>query len=96
MFHKTFFYKDAKGKRVPFKNKPSFIKQSSVDGSTTISPVDNQQPADTENISALDDVTGKVTDNSGTAKGNVEKVAGSEEKTAGKNCGDWVGLCYHS
>jgi hypothetical protein len=28
-----------------------------VDGSTTISPEDNQQPADTENISALDNIS---------------------------------------
>ena len=54
MLHKTFFYKDSAGKRTPFKNKPSIKEKWSVDGSTTISPIENQQPADTENISALD------------------------------------------
>ena len=54
VLHKTFFYRDAAGKRVPYKNKPSILERWSVDGSTTISPAEVQQPADTENISALD------------------------------------------
>lgn len=55
LLHKTFFYKDSNSNRIPYKNKPSLLKESPADGSTTISPEDNnQQPADTENISALD------------------------------------------
>ena len=38
---------------MPFRNNPSILEKWSVDGSTTISPA-KQQPADTENISALD------------------------------------------
>ena len=61
MLHKTFFYKDSAGKRIPFKNKPSIKEKWSVDGSTTISPVEEQQPAGTENISALDHFSGDNT-----------------------------------
>lgn len=65
VLHKTFFYRDSDGKRVPYKNKPSILKKWSEDGSTSISPVDAlQQPADTENISALDQLSdGKGTNN---------------------------------
>ncbi len=63
--HKTFFYKDSQGKSIPYKNKPNILEKRSVDGSTTISPAEEQQPADTENISALDQSSnGKVTNNS--------------------------------
>ena len=54
VLHKTFFYRDAAGKRVPYRNKPSILERWSEDGSTPISPADAQQPADTDNISALD------------------------------------------
>ena len=54
VLHKTFFYRDGAGKRVPYKNKPSILEKWSEDGSTSISPADAQQPADTDNISALD------------------------------------------
>ena len=71
MLHKTFFYKDASGKRIPFKNKPSILEKWSADGSTTISPVANGQPADTENISALDHASdGKDNAISENVKGN--------------------------
>ena len=46
----------------------------SVDGSTTISPVETQQPADTGNISALDQsYEGKGTEISGTEQEKEEK-----------------------
>ena len=54
MLHKTFFYKDGKCKRILYKSKPRIKEERSGDGSTPISPVENQQPADTENVSALD------------------------------------------
>lgn len=54
ILYKTFFYRDSKGNRLPYSKKKSIMEKRSVDGSTTISPVDEQQPADTENISALD------------------------------------------
>ena len=57
MLHKTFFYKDSEGKRTPYKNKPSIKGKWSEDGSTSISPADNQHLADTENISALDHIS---------------------------------------
>ena len=57
MLHKTFFYKDSEGKRIPYKNKPSIKEKWSEDGSTSISPADNQHLADTENISALDHIS---------------------------------------
>ena len=53
MLHKTFFYKDGQGKRVPYKNKPSLLKKSSVGGSTTISPTETAAGRH-RNISALD------------------------------------------
>ena len=53
VLHKSFFYRDKTGKRIPYKNKPSIFEKWSVDGSTTISPA-KKQPADTDNISALD------------------------------------------
>lgn len=53
MLHKTFFYKDTQGKRTPYKNKPSLLKKTSVDGSTTISPAETAAGRH-RNISALD------------------------------------------
>jgi hypothetical protein len=45
-----------------------------VDGSTTIGPVETQQPADTGNISALDQsYEGKGTEISGTEQEKEEK-----------------------
>ncbi|MBR0263566.1 MAG: zeta toxin family protein, partial [Prevotella sp.] len=80
MLHKTFFYKDAKGKRVPFKNKPSIKEKWSVDGSTTISPVESQQPADTENISALGQSSeDKGTNNISNIQENLGKTSSAEE-----------------
>lgn len=50
-----------------------------MDGSTTISPAEAQQPADTENFSALDQSSGsKGTENTSNAQENNEKS--SEEK----------------
>ncbi|MDO4497934.1 MAG: hypothetical protein Q4B58_08940, partial [Bacteroidales bacterium] len=54
VLHKTFFYRDSAGRRVPYRNKPSILEKWSEDGSTSISPTETQQPADTEDISALD------------------------------------------
>lgn len=77
ILHKTFFYRDATGKRVPYKNKPSILEKWSVDGGTTISPA-NQQPADTENISALDlSSLDKGSEKSPAGQGKSRKVAGS-------------------
>ena len=53
MLHKTFFYKDSQGKRVPYKNKPSLLRKSPVDGSTTISPTEETVAGRHRNISAL-------------------------------------------
>lgn len=77
VLHKTFFYRDVAGRRVPYKNKPSILKRWSVDGSTTISPAEVQQPADTENISALDQSIsdGKESENPSTNQAKGEKVA---------------------
>ncbi|MDY2622932.1 MAG: LPD1 domain-containing protein [Alloprevotella sp.] len=71
---------DGKDKRVPYKNKPSILERWSVDGSTTISPAEVQQPADTENISALDQSisNGKGSDNPSTNQAKGEKVAGNQ------------------
>lgn len=68
---------DGKDKRVPYKNKPSILERWSVDGSTTISPAEVQQPADTENISALDQSIsdGKESENPSTNQAKGEKVA---------------------
>ena len=84
MLHKTFFYKDAAGKRIPFKNKPSIKEKWSVDGSTTISPaVSRQQPADTENISALDQSSeGKGTNNFSNNQENLGKTSSPKEIAA--------------
>ena len=80
LLHKTFFYRDAAGKRVPYKNKPSILEKWSVDGSTTISPA-KKQPADTENISALDQSSaGKGSDISSTVQGKGEKVAENQSR----------------
>jgi hypothetical protein len=54
ILYKTFFYRDVRGKRLPYKGKKSIMEKWPVDGSATISPIDLQQPADTENFSALD------------------------------------------
>lgn len=51
--HKTFFYKDSQGKRVPYRNKESLLKKAPVDGSTTISPAMDAAGRHRE-ISALD------------------------------------------
>lgn len=81
ILHKTFFYRDAAGRRVPYKNKPSILKKWSVDGSTTISPANEKQPADTENISALDHSSeGKGTNNSANNQENSVKSAERPEK----------------
>ena len=80
MLHKTFFYKDDTGKRVPYKNKPSIKQKWSEDGSTSISPTENQQPADTENISALDSSSrGKGSEISQTEQEKTEKSAEGTE-----------------
>lgn len=60
MLHKTFFYKDAQGKRTPYRNKPSVLKKTSVDGSTTISPAETAAGRHRK-ISALDASTDKTT-----------------------------------
>jgi len=80
VLHKTFFYRDAAGKRIPYKNKPSILEKWSVDGSTTISPVESQQPADTENISALDQSSeGKDTNESEEKQEKVEKSSSKQD-----------------
>lgn len=81
VLHKTFFYRDGAGKRVPYKNKPSILEKWSEDGSTSISPADAQQPADTDNISALDQSSeSKDTNNTDTKQENEEKKAGGEKE----------------
>lgn len=83
MLHKTFFYKDSTGKRIPFKNKPSIKEKWSVDGSTTISPVESQQPADTDNISALDQSSaGKVTQKIDNHQEKEQKFSGEGENSS--------------
>ncbi len=63
----------------------SNLKEWSEDGSTSISPAEKQQPADTGNISALDTSSGsKVNDNQPTLQGKEEK---SEEGSTG-NAGE--------
>ena len=80
VLHKTFFYRDGAGKRVPYKkNKPSVLKKWSEDGSTSISPADAQQPADTDNISALDQSSdGKGKDISDSVQENGDKSSENE------------------
>ena len=75
MLHKTFFYKDSEGKRIPYKNKRSLLEKWSVDGSTTIIPTVKQQPADTENISALDHSTGKDKSINSNSQDGVEEIS---------------------
>lgn len=53
LLHKTFFYRDSNSNRVPYKNKPSLLRKTSVDGSTTISPTVSSS-RQTPNLSALD------------------------------------------
>ena len=80
ILHKTFFYRDAQGKRIPYKNKPSILKKWSEDGSTSISPTENQQPADTDNISALDQSSeGKITESRPTVQAKGAKTSVNEE-----------------
>ncbi len=63
----------------------SNLKEWSEDGSTSISPAEKQQPADTGNISALDTSSaGKVNDNQPGLQGKEEK---SEEESTG-NAGE--------
>ena len=61
------------------KNKPSVKEKWSEDGSTSISPVENQQPADTENISALGH-SSEIKDNT-----NNSNSQENSEKTSDKN-----------
>lgn len=84
VLHKTFFYRDAAGKRVPYKNKPSILERWSVDGSTTISPAEVQQPADTENISALDQSisVSKDSENPSINQAKGGKVAENQNRSA--------------
>lgn len=56
-----------------------------MDGSTTISPVESQQPADTDDISALDQsFAGKDTKNSNIIQEKDEKTSSAEGDTADK------------
>ena len=81
VLHKTFFYRDGAGKRVPYKNKPSILEKWSEDGSTSISPADAQQPADTDNISALDQSSdGKGKDISDSVQENGDKSSENERR----------------
>ncbi|MBO4870924.1 MAG: hypothetical protein J5565_02940 [Muribaculaceae bacterium] len=74
VLHKTFFYQHRNGKHIPYKNKPSIIKKWSEDGSTSISPAENQQPAETENLSTLDHLSdGKVSAENRNVQENGEK-----------------------
>ena len=75
MLHKTFFYKDVNGKRVPYKNKPSLFDKTSVDGSTTISPAEKTTAGRHRNISALDVSADKGTDKSVTQEGTQEEIS---------------------
>ena len=84
ILHKTFFYKDGTGKRIPYKNKPSILEKWSEDGSTSISPAEHQQPADTENISALDQLSeSKDTQSSNTLQENEEKKGNTASESSG-------------
>ena len=93
VLHKTFFYRDAAGKRVPYKNKPSILKKWSEDGSTSISPAKSKQPADTENISALDHSSaGKVTEKENsvqTSIANAEAETDTDPSEAQKKAGNY-------
>lgn len=74
ILYKTFFYRDVRGKRLPYKGKKSIMEKWPVDGSTTISPIDLQQPADTENFSALDHFSSnKSSDNKREAQKKTKK-----------------------
>ena len=80
ILHKTFFYRD--GQRTPYKNKPSIFEKWSGDGSAPISPAINQQPADTESISALDTSSeGKDT--------NISKTSNNQEVKSSYEQREW-------
>lgn len=73
------------GKRVPYKNKPSILKKWSEDGSTSISPAKSKQPADTENISALDHSSaGKVTENNNSVQTSIANAEADKKETVAK------------
>ena len=84
MLHKTFFYKDAQGKRVPYKNKPSLLKESSVDGSTTISPAESAAGRH-RNISALDASSESKDTTSEPQKQEVDEKISQEEAKVNTN-----------
>ncbi|MDY5258814.1 MAG: hypothetical protein SPH30_07205 [Prevotella sp.] len=87
VLHKSFFYRDKTGKRIPYKNKPSIFEKWSGDGSTTISPA-KKQPADTDNISALDHGA-KLGNSSESSDKKSEKVGvnGNKKANAVRNGG---------
>ena len=73
------------GKRVPYKNKPSILKKWSEDGSTSISPAKSKQPADTEDISALDHSSaGKVTENNNSVQTSIANAEADKKETVAK------------
>lgn len=77
--------KNSEGKRIPYKNKPSIKGKWSEDGSTSISPADNQHLADTENFSALDHISiGKDNTNISNTQGKSEEL-GKEQSCAFPN-----------
>ena len=82
LLHKSFFYRDKTGKRIPYKNKPSIFEKWSVDGSTTISPAE-KQPADTDNISVLDHGA-KLGNSSESSDKKSEKVGETHEEKGDK------------
>ena len=59
------------------KTKQEKLKKWSEDGSTSISPAEYQQPADTDNISALDQTSSNTKDTT-----NLQNTNESEEKIA--------------
>ena len=79
VLHKTFFYKDGKGKRLPFENKRSLLNELSVDGSTTINPT-NDSSRQTPNISTLDNSDSKGSTNLGTTQAIGRKSLGEKIK----------------
>ena len=91
ILHKTFSIEIREVKESLYKNKPSILKKWSVDGSTTISPVGKQQPADIENISALDHSKGKGTTESSNEQGNGEKTTQSGSEQRFKVGNTWYG-----
>ena len=87
LLHKTFFYKDSKGTRVPYKNKPSIKNELPVDGSTTISPIKSNS-RQTPNISALGDSTDKGKNNVPTKQGEVDNITKETENLTFSNKND--------